>query len=465
MSTAHHSTHGSSRPDHATTRRDFLKQAGQVSTGCWAAGALLSGAAAQGVPSTAAAAGRAKPATAERLALDGGPKAVTAATADATKWPLYGDEEIALVSELLRSPNYEPIAEFEKAWCEYHGCQYAKAHCNGTSALTSMLFALELPEGSEILVPDYSTWFPVVPMRLFGLVPVFTDVDPQTMNIDVASCEKALTPRTRAVLAVHWYGLPCDLDDLADFCERKGLILLEDASHAHGSRVKDRLIGTWGRMAGFSLQMTKPLPAIEGGIGMYKDRGDYERAVTYGNYDLPRTFPEDSPYRKYQGTALGSKLRMHPVSAILARIQLRDLDRRNAEGVAQVRALNDRLTQLPGIVEPRLRKDVARVYYSKNLLFIDEKKAGVSREVLVKALQAEGVDITPYTWTLLHTYPIFREEKWWRHMPVLPESVPNCDRINQSLVQLPYFTSPQPELIEQYAAAFEKVWAHRKKLA
>ena len=457
--------HDSLQPKGPSTRRAFLRQAGQISGGYWAAGVLLSGAAVEGVSGTAAAAGNSRPRPTERLAIDGGPKAVTAEVSGATSWPLYGDEEIELVSQLLRSPNYEPIAEFEKAWCAYHGCPYAKAHCNGTSALTSMLFALELPEGSEILVPDYSTWFPVVPMRLFGLVPVFTDVDPQTMNIDTASCEKALTPRTRAVLAVHWYGLPCDMDDLADFCERKGLILLEDASHAHGARVKDRLIGTWGRMAGFSLQMTKPLPAIEGGIGMYKDRGDYERAVTYGNYDLPRTFPEDSPYRKYQGTAFGSKLRMHPVSAILARIQLRDLDRRNAEGVTQMRALNDRLTQLPGIVEPRLRKEVKRVYYSKNLLFIDEKKAGVSREALVRALQAEGVDITPYTWTLLHTYPIFREEKWWRHMPVLPEAVPHCDQINRTLVQLPYFTSPRPDLIEQYVAAFEKVWAHRKNLA
>jgi len=453
------------RPRNTATRREFLKRAGQASAGYWATGALVSGATLSTVPGIAAAASPGKKAATERLALDGGPKAVSAPATDASKWPIYGDEEIALVSELLRSPNYEPIAAFEKAWCEYHGCPYAKAHCNGTSALTSMLFALELPEGSEILVPDYSTWFPVVPMRFFGLVPVFTDVDPQTMNIDVASCEQALTPRTKAVLAVHWYGLPCDMDDLADFCERKGLILLEDASHAHGARVKDRPIGTWGRMAGFSLQMTKPLPAIEGGIGMYKNRGDYERAVTYGNYDLPRTFPDDSPYRKYQGTAFGSKLRMHPVSAILARIQLRDLDRRNAEGVAQVRSLNDRLTQLPGIVEPRLRKDVSRVYYSKNLLFIDEKKAGAPRDALINALKAEGVDIAPYTWTLLHTYPIFQEQKWWRHMPVLPESVPNCDRINLSLVQLPYFTSPQPELVEQYARAFEKVWAHRKQLA
>jgi dTDP-4-amino-4,6-dideoxygalactose transaminase len=217
-------------------------------------------------------------------------------------------------------------------------------------------------------------------------------------------------------------------------------------------------------MAGFSLQATKPLPAIEGGVGMYKDRGDFERAVTYGNYDLPNTFPEDSPYRKYQGTAFGSKLRIHPVAAILAKHQQGHLEPRNKAGAAQIRRLNDRLTQLPGLEEPYARPDIQRVYYSKNLMFIDEAKAGMSRETAVKALQAEGVDVSSYAWTLLHTYPIFSETKWWRHMPVLPETVPGCDEANRKAIQLPYFTSEQPELVEQYVAAFEKVWAHRKEL-
>ncbi|HRZ82297.1 MAG TPA: DegT/DnrJ/EryC1/StrS family aminotransferase [Candidatus Hydrogenedentes bacterium] len=433
------------------SRRDFLKTAGALGAGLAASGVA-------GMPRAAAAKG-------ETLALNGGPKAVTAASAAATKWPLYGDEETGLVAKLLQAPDYAPVAEFEEAWKAHFGCPFAKAHCNGTSALTSMLFALQYPEGSEIIVPDYSTWFPVVPMRLFGLVPVFVDVDPRTMNLDLEAAKKALTPKTKAVLAVHWYGLPCDLDELCAFGAEHGIDILEDASHAHGAKVKDTWIGNWGRIAGFSLQGTKPLPSIEGGIATYKNRNDYELATTYGNYDLPRTFPEDSEYRKYQGTALGSKLRMHPVSAILARIQLRELDARNAAGVAQMAKLNARLAELPGVEIPRCRPDVSRVYYSKNLLFIDEKKVGAPREALVKALAAEGVDILVYTWTLLHTYPVFSENKWWRHMPVLPGAVPGCDQANREAVQLAYFTSDQPELVEQYVAAFEKVWANRKSLA
>lgn len=440
--------------DSTTTRRGFMRTAGALGAGLY-----LSGAARGQAP--------AQPRVMEALAQDGGPKAVTAAAADSTRWPLYGDAEIRSVTELLRSPNYAPVAEFEEAWKAYHGCAYVKAHCNGTSALTSMLFALDLPPGSEILVPNYSTWFPVVPMRFFDLVPVFVDCDPRTMNIDLEDCTRRLTSRTRAIMPVHWFGLPCVMDEIDAFAKERGLDVIEDASHAHGARVNDVLIGNWSRIAGFSLQTSKPLPSIEGGIANYRNRNDFERATTYGNYDLPNTFPEGSPYRKYQGTAFGSKLRMHPVSAILARIQLGELDKRNREGTAQIKRLNDRITQLPGLTEQYVRPGIERVFYSRNLMFIDEQEAGMSRAAVVKALQAEGVEVVAYSWTLLHTYPVFGESQWWRHMPVLPEegSIPGCDEANRKAISLPYWTSDQPELVEQYAKAFEKVWAHREKLA
>ncbi|MCA9438286.1 MAG: DegT/DnrJ/EryC1/StrS family aminotransferase, partial [Candidatus Omnitrophica bacterium] len=362
-----------------TTRRDFIRKTGAMGAGLYLGGV--------------ANAADSKPVKLESLALNGGPQAITHKVESATKWPLYGEEEIEAVVELLKAPNYEPVAEFEEAWKAYHGCPYAKAHCNGTSALTSMWFALNLPAGSEVLVADYSTWFPVVPMRFFDLVPVFVDVDPRTMNISVEDCKKRLSSKTRAIMPVHWWGLPCEMDEIENFAKEHDLVVVEDASHAHGARVKDKLIGNWGRIAGFSLQGTKPLPAIEGGIGMYKREDDFERATTYGNYDLPKTFPEGSPYRKYQGTALGSKLRIHPASALLAKIQLSKLDDRNAAAREQMGRLNERLTQLPGLTCQYTRPDIERVYYFSNMMFIDETKAGMSRTAAVEALQAEGADV------------------------------------------------------------------------
>jgi dTDP-4-amino-4,6-dideoxygalactose transaminase len=106
-----------------------------------------------------------------------------------------------------------------------------------------------------------------------------------------------------------------------------------------------------------------------------------------------------------------------------------------------------------------------RVYYAQNLMFIDEIKAGFSREAAVKALTAEGVQVGAYTWNLLHNYPIMQEARWWHHLPAMPDQLPGADRANRTCISLPYFTSDAPELVDQYVKAFEKVWAHRAELA
>jgi dTDP-4-amino-4,6-dideoxygalactose transaminase len=223
-------------------------------------------------------------------------------------------------------------------------------------------------------------------------------------------------------------------------------------------------MGTWGRMAIFSYQASKPISGLEGGMGMYQDRADYERATTFGHYDLPNSFPANSPYRKFFLTGLGMKLRMHPMAAALARAQLRKLATRNVEGVAQVRKLNDRIAQLPGLSEPPTRPDMKRLYYSSNILFLDEAKAGISRAALVKALQAEGVRAQAHHYPLQHKLALYQDAAWWHHKPEIPE-LPGSEEANRTAVSLPYFTSEAPELVDQYAQAFEKVWAHRKKLA
>jgi dTDP-4-amino-4,6-dideoxygalactose transaminase len=427
------------------TRRDFLK-----STGALAAGLTL---AAQPI---ARAAG-------EPLALNGGPKAVTVPDAEAIRWPRYGEAEEQAMLELLRAPTYDPNFKLEEDWRRHFGVPYAKAHFNGTSALTSMFFALDLPPGSEILVPSYTFFATIVPMRLFGLTPVFVDINPRTLNFDLEDAKKRLTKDTKAVLPVHWIGLPCDMDHISDWAKEKGLIVLEDAAHAHGAKLKDKYMGSWGRMGIFSFQMSKPLPAIEGGMGVYQQKEDFERATVFGNYDMPG-IPDDSPYFKYKGSGLGLKLRMHPMAAALARCQLEGLEERNEAGAKQVRRLNDALLQLPGLYEQTSgRTDVKRLYYSWNMLFIDEAKAGMSRDQAVKALKAEGVRADALQYTLQHKLPLYAEDNWWHHKPVIPQ-LPGSEQANATSIALPYFTAEAPELVDQYIKAFEKVWAHRDEL-
>lgn len=433
-------------PTSRSSRRSFLK-----TTGVAAAGFSLSGAA----PARAA-----KNAKLETLALEGGPKAVTVDPTGSARWPLYGKEEEEAVLALVRRPSYGSLDALEQDWLKYFGVPYCKAHCNGTAALTSMFFALDLPPGSEIMVPSYTFFATIVPMRMFGLVPVFVDINPQTLNFDLEDAKRRLTKNTKAVLPVHWMGLPCEMDHICDWAKEKGLIVLEDSCHAHGAKLKDKFMGTWGRMGVYSLQMSKPLPAMEGGMGVYQEKDDHDRAAAFGHYDRC-----EGKYAEYQGSGLGPKLRMHPMAATLARTQLQKLAERNAAGVKQTRALNDRLLQLPGLLEQTYnRPDMERLYYSNNMLFLDEEKAGMSRKAAVRALQAEGVHTSHYSYILQHHLPLYKQAQWWHHAPVIPE-LPGSEKANRWVLPLPYFTSEQPELVEQYVKAFEKVWAHRDQLA
>jgi dTDP-4-amino-4,6-dideoxygalactose transaminase len=399
------------------------------------------------------------------LALEGGTPAVTFPAnrhTFLTKWPRYGAaEKQALYALIDEGKFYDEAGKLEKEWCEYTKSPFAKSHCNGTSALTSMFFALDLPPGSEILVPSYTFFATIVPMRFFQYVPIFVDIDPKTACFDLDDAKRKLTRNTKAICVMHSWGLPCEMDQIAAFAREKGLILLEDAAHAHGASMQGKAMGAWGAMGIYSFQTSKVLPAIEGGMGMYQTREYYERAAAFGHYEDPPKFAPDSPNRKYEGTGFGQKYRIHPMAAALARQQLKSLDERNALVISQVRKLNDRLTALPGLSEPRCRPDQKRVYYYANMLLLDEKKARIKRDDLVKALKAEGVRASTWVYPEQHKFAIYSEAKWWHHPPVIPEKMPGNDQINATHLFVPLFYGEAPELIEQYVTAFEKIWAHR----
>jgi dTDP-4-amino-4,6-dideoxygalactose transaminase len=314
-------------------------------------------------------------------------------------------------------------------------------------------------------VPSYTFFSACLAMRFFGLVPVFIDIDPKTACFDLEDAKRKLTPQTKAVEAMDSWGLPCEMDRIGDWAKEKGLILLEDAAHAHGASMQGKKMGTWGAMGIYSFQTSKVLPAVEGGMGMYQTRQYYERAAAFGHYEDPAKFPADSPVRAYEGTGFGQKYRMHPFAAALARQQLKGLDQTSAIVEKNVRAMNDRLTQLPGVTEPHCRSDQKRAYYNANMLFIDFKKLGFSRDTLLKALKAEGVRVSIWDYPEQHKLKIYSEAKWWHHPPRIPESMPGNAYVNANHVFLPLIYGEAPALVEQYGKAFEKVWAHRTELA
>lgn len=453
-------------------RRAFLKSAGAAAAGLYLARA---GATAQAQAPVAAA----KP---EPLAMNGGTPAVTYPAekrAAVFHWPPYGKAEKEAVMAALDSDCgnvYAPLAELETKWRDYNQVPFAKTHMNGTSALTSMFFALDLPPGSEILTPSYTFFGAILPMRLFGYVPVFVDINPRTATFDVEHAKRVITPKTRAMIVMHSWGLPCEMDQVCDFAKERGISVLEDCAHAHGASMQGKKVGCWGRMGEYSFQASKPLPGIEGGMGVYQNRDDFERATAFGHYEAcgtyipgsptsPGTLSENSSYRKYSGTGLGMKLRMHPLAAVLIAKQMETLDQRNALITRQIRQINDRICQLPGLSEPVCRKDQQRVYYDRNLLFLDEKKAGMSVQTIVKAVGAEGVSIAEGWYPENHKFAVYSEPQWWHHPVDLPKTLPGCEEVNRRALAVGLPRQEAPELVEQYIRAFEKVWAHRSELA
>lgn len=428
---------------------------------------LVQGLAAAGVVGLAATARAAR--KLESLAINSGPKAVTASgdiQSSLTKWPRYGSDERQYLGELLESNKfYEEIPLLENETKAYLGVPFAKAHINGTSALMSMFFALNLPEGSEIMTPSYTASATIAPMRFFGYVPIFLDIDPRTACVDLNYAKRKLTPRTKAIVPMHAWGLPCDMDQICAWAKESGLLVLEDAAQAQGATLQGKHMGAWGTMGVFSYQMSKVVPAVEGGMGVYQDRERFERATTFGNYDLPGRFPAGSKYRKYDQTGFGPKFRIHPLAAALARRQMLKLDERNALIASQVRRLNERLSALPGLSTQRVRSDMKRVHWAANILFLDEKKAGFSRSALLTALKAEGVRANAAAYPEQHKFALYREAQWWHHAPDVPDELPGCAEVNRTTVRLPLFTAEAAELIDQYAEAFEKLWAHREAVA
>ncbi len=428
------------------TRRNFIKSGGAIVAGL----------------------ATARLAPTETLAAAGGAKTVTVSPqkiAALTRWPRYGAAEKNRLHELIDSNKfYDELPLFEKEWQDYTQAPFVKAHMNGSSALTSMYFALDLPAGSEVMVPTYTFFSTCLTMRFSNLVPIFIDIDPKTACFDLEDAKRKLTPQTKAVEAMHSWGLPCEMDLICDWAKEKGLVPLEDAAHAHGASMKGKKMGAWGQMGIYSYQTSKVMPAVEGGMGMYQTREYYERAAAFGHYEAPVKFAKDSPVRAYEGTGFGQKYRMHPFAAAVARMQLKGLDQMNALVEKNVRAMNDRLTQLPGLTEPRCRPDQKRVYYHASMLFVDFKKLGFSRDALIKALTAEGVRASFWDYPEQHKLKIYSEAKWWHHAPKIPETMPGGEYVNANHIFLPLIYGEAPELIEQYIKAFEKVWARRDQL-
>ena len=351
--------------------------------------------------------------------------------------PSVDDEEIAAVREVLNSgwiglgPKTD---EFERKFSEYVGAPYAIGTNSGTAALHLALKVLGIGEGDEVILPSLTFVSCAHAVLYCGAVPVFADVYEDTLTMCVEDVQEKLTPRTRAIMPVHYGGHPCDMDPIMEIANDKGAFVVEDAAHACGAEYKGKRIGSIAGLTAFSFHAVKNLTTGEGGMitARSKEIADKLRKLRWlgiSKTTWDRYRPEgDSLSRPaatwyYEVADLGYNFHMSDVAAAIGIVQLKKLNRSNERRRHIARHYDDSFHGLAGIQIP-VEKDYAKSVYHLYVLKVEK------RDEFIAHLGKNGV-ATSVHYMPIHLHPLYRK--------VSTGTLPVTERIWKKLVTLPMF--------------------------
>lgn len=406
-----------------------------------------------------------------KLALLNGEKTVKIPSSTASL-PLVSDEAISAVVELMKKGEISTspvVAEFEKNFAEYVGAKYSIAVNSGTTSLHEALFAVGVGPGDEVIVPSFTWIFTVAPIIAAHGIPVFCDVDIDTHCIDPEDIKRKITPRTKAIMVVHVWGNPANMDEIMKIAKENNISVIEDCAHAHGTMWKDKKVGVIGDVGGYSLQGSKTLAAGEAGILVTNNQEYYERAIAMGHYERVSTLPENSKYRKYT-TSLGFKHRVHPLGIAIVNTELKYLDEKNAIRSENARYFEEGIKHIKCIIPQKTYEGGVRQYSYHYGRYDETQLEGVSLMTFLQALKAEGVVVGVIGYGRLHEAPLFIEKTPYGkgcpgrcpHTEVEystePVSLPNTEYLREhAFMMAPRFEKPCKELLDQYIEAYHKV--------
>jgi len=396
----------------------------------------------------------------EQLAILGGRPLVTEELAQSAYRPPVSERAIEEIVDMLRrgETSFSPtVRKFEAEFVDYIGAPYALCTCNGTTAIQAALFAAGVKPGDEVIVPSYTFWASAAPIAALFAKPVFCDVNEETYTIDPDAIEACITERTRAIICVHVWGNPCDLDAIRKIAEPRGIAIIEDCAHAHGATLHGKKLGTIGDAGAFSFQGTKIMIAGEGGMLVTNDPDRYARAVALGHYERVKDLPEDSPYRAYFLTGMGFKHRMHPLGAPIARYDLETLDEMNELRDSNAKKLDAMVADLPFISLQKVLPDARRVYSYHYARYHKESLGGVSISTFLKAAKAEGLTIGTCGYGHLHEAPFFTEGMDRGDRVITGELPVTSALADETFLMAPRFEGKCDELITAYGEVYHKL--------
>jgi dTDP-4-amino-4,6-dideoxygalactose transaminase len=390
---------------------------------------------------------------------------------------------------IVSGPYAPQVKALEEEWARYCGVRHALTTNSGTAALHTAVAAAGIGTGDQVLTTAFTFLATALAILQQNAVPVFTDIDPRTYNIDPARIEERITARTRAIIPVHIHGNPADLDAILAIAKKHRLAVIEDAAQAHGAVYKGTKVGGIGDMGIFSFQASKNLPAGEGGMFVTNREELKERANRFRMFGEDvresdkKAFDPARPLdgvREYNSLMMGWMYRSNELTAALTRSQLRRLDASLAQTRKNAAYLTAELGKIPGIIPPYVAPDCVSSYYQYRLR-LDRTALGLSMPIrefrlkLLAALGAEGVEVSLWQTVPVPGQTLFQERTGYGlgcpwQCPLgaevkydLAEYPETLKLLDDSLVigshTHPIF--PQPlELMQKYVEAIQRVFAN-----
>lgn len=354
----------------------------------------------------------------EQLAINGGDRVVKRSF----PWPVFDEQEVQAVADIVRSGQWGnpdcdgAVAAFEREFADYCGSTYAISCVNGSVSLRLALIACGVRPGDEVIVPPYTFIATASVVLEANCVPVFVDIDPDTYNLDATKLETAITERTRAIIPVHFAGLPCDMDAILSVARRYNLRVIEDAAHAHGAELNGKKLGTFGDAGSFSFQSSKNLTSGEGGMVITNDDALYQTMNSLRNVGR---LPHGQWYDHFNP---GCNYRITQLQAVLLSQQLKRLDQqtilRNENGLY----LDTLLEPIDGITPLSRGALPLRHCYHLYIFRYDKTRFGnLPKKEFVAMLSAEGVPCSAGYPHPLYKQPVFQQKNWMCY--AIPESV------------------------------------------
>jgi dTDP-4-amino-4,6-dideoxygalactose transaminase len=323
------------------------------------------------------------------------------------KWPIATERELRLVREVLESNQWggfhEFVDRFEKAFAQFQHCEHGVSAANGTLALEMAMAAADIGPGDEVIVPAISFVSSATAVSRAGATPVFVDIEPFSFNMDPERAGAAVSSKTKAIMPVHFGGPLANMDRLMRLASERGLAVIEDAAHAHGSEWNGKRAGSFGVCGAFSFQNSKVMTAGEGGILLSNDAGFAERSRSFANQG------RETGKGWFNHYTLGSNYR---ITALQAAVLLAQLERLPQQ--IEVRGRNEQLlrSELAGVSGLTFQEVPPQVNTHSHYLLlgrIDAGQFGLSRDEFHKALTAQGIPCTPFYPHTLYGNPLYQQ--------------------------------------------------------